>query len=385
MQNIDRKLLEILQDFEGKFASSISQDEDNVEIFDDFTVEILDDCADLFTDFFVTLMPQILSRDLDIDEFSQLAKAANIHEFSVALTEHQSRYPSIVMFVDTLDSSMCAWEPLYGAIRLFFDEKRISQITNRNEFLLAAKGYFNIEGVHYDYQPLMRKELIELRKCMFARLSEIEMISGLINQGSQTNQVYRAPLVAFEGSTGGLENELVQWIANINDGSSLFDDEDFESLSDQEASPDPNMEALKSYWLEKESRNSTMFDGFVWQVIDANATVDLDLGDRSSFLTIHVLSQIRASWQQNPGIDEIEKDYYKISLLRTGLREEYDSAMDKSLLALQVLMFHENTNIAVEKIEGEIAWIRLKENDYPLVGLDAQAIQAESRLFLDSQ
>jgi hypothetical protein len=384
MQKIDGKLLEVLQDFEGKFASSVSQDEDNVEIFDDFTVEILDDCRDLFTDFFVTLMPQIVSGDLDIKDLSQLATASNIHEFSIALNEYQLKYPFTVKFIETLDSSLCAWEPFHCAIRLYFNQTKISEMRSRNEFLLALSGYMNIETMYFDYQPLVRDELVELKKCIFARLSEIEMISSLVNQGSGTSQVYRAPLVSFEGSTGGLENELVQWIAKMN-SNYLFEDDDFDFLNDQDENPDPNIEALKSYWLEKDSRNSTMFEGFVWQVLDANASIDLDLGDRSTFVTIHVLSQIRASWRGNSSDTETEKDYYKISLLRTGLRDEYDPAMDKSLLALQVLMFHESSNIAIENIEGEIAWIRLKENDYPLVGLDAQAIQAESRYFLDSQ
>jgi hypothetical protein len=281
---------------------------------------------------------------LKIENLSPLAKASDIYEFSIALNEYKLKYPSIVMFIETLDSSLCAWEPFYEAIRLYFNEKRISEIASRQEFMIAIKGYINIETMYFHYQPHVSKELVELRRCVFARFSEIELISDLINQGSPANYIYHAPLVIFEGSTGGLEHELVEWIAKMHNSQSLFDDEDFDYLEESEVPLNSNMEALKSYWLEKDSRNTTMYDGFTWHVIDANASVDLDLGDRTTFVTIHVLSQIRANLNNEI---ENEKEYYKISLLRTGLRDEYDSAMDRSLLALQVIMFQESANVDV--------------------------------------
>lgn len=379
------QVLKILSEFEILFESAVLDDEEYFEAYSEGAIEVLADCKDCLTDYFLTLIPNQDFRQERLNDFSPLIKARNIYEFQDALKMQDIEIPLLTGFVNTLEDSSLAWEPLFAAIRVYYNLSRIEKISTRSEFLTALAGYSNLEDMNYDFLPRLDAELQALRNCQLARFSEITKIDDLIGQYRPSNHIYRAPVVKFEGSSGGLESELAEWIAKMNLSNTLFDDEDFDLLDENVTESGANLEALKSNWLEKDSRNSTMYDGFSWQVIDANASVDLELGEHSTFVTIHVLSQIRSNGRQNHPDGIIEKDYFKISLLRTGVREEYDSAMDISLLALQILMFQESSNIAFENIEGEIAWIRLKENDYPLVGLDGNSIQETSRLFLDSQ
>ena len=78
-------------------------------------------------------------------------------------------------------------------------------------------------------------------------------------------------------------------------------------------------------------------------------------------------------------------DKYKLTLYRTGERHEYDSEMDKNLLALQTLIVQENINVPIENIESEIDWLRLGEKSYPLLGLSEDELDALSKIYLDAQ
>jgi hypothetical protein len=59
--------------------------------------------------------------------------------------------------------------------------------------------------------------------------------------------------------------------------------------------------------------------------------------------------------------------------------------MDRSLLALQVLLFHESSNVPIDKIEAEVHWIRLEEKAYPLVGLTRDELEEISQTYLRAQ
>ena len=53
---------------------------------------------------------------------------------------------------------MINWEPLYFAIRSYFNLERISKITSRNEFEIAFAGYENLENIYHEYLEILQKK-----------------------------------------------------------------------------------------------------------------------------------------------------------------------------------------------------------------------------------
>ena len=72
-------------------------------------------------------------------------------------------------------------------------------------------------------------------------------------------------------------------------------------------------------------------------------------------------------------------------MIRTGEHHEYNFEMDQALLALQLLIFMNSTDTPLEKIEGEISWLRLNETSYPLLGLSLEELEALANKFIEAQ
>jgi hypothetical protein len=162
----------------------------------------------------------------------------------------------------------------------------------------------------------------------------------------------------------------------------LMDDD----IDGEDGEFDPNLDLLKERWLERGFAEKTSYEGFLWEPIVVNETVDIELEEKPIYVVLNQLSQITQDRILIPESAEPQTmDKYKLTLYRTGERHEYDSEMDKNLLALQTLIVLENLNVALENIESEIDWIRLGEKSFPLLGLSEDELDSLSKIYLDAQ
>jgi hypothetical protein len=386
--NIEEQLFEILRKCETSIKELAVANDNYVEYYEDEASDFLDLCQREIRDTLLRKVPGLLTAGTGIDSLPQLARASDIFEFCEALSPHEKEFPNLYDFAETFDDTLTSWEPLHCAIRDFFTTPRITEIASQSEVELALIGFEQLNKIDQDFfVSLDKDELLEklelLRKSTYLSYEQVVTVNELIETVREMNVTYTPIVKEFEGSSGGLEPVFVAWIEKMFKIPLLLMDDDIDG---EDGEFDPNLDLLKERWLERGFAEKTSYEGFLWEPIVVNEIVDIELVEKPIYVVLNQLSQITQDRILIPESAEPQTmDKYKLTLYRTGERHEYDSEMDKNLLALQTLIVLENLNVALENIESEIDWIRLGEKSYPLLGLSEDELDSLSKIYLDAQ
>ena len=388
MANLDEQIFEILRKCETRIKELAIANDNYVEYYEDEASEFLDLCQSELKDLLLTKVPELLPNPSEINDLSQLARASDIFEFCEALSPHEKEFPNLFDYAETFDDTLISWEPLHSAIREFFTMARITEIANQSEAELALIGFDQLNKIDQDlYANLDKDELLEklelLRKSTYLSYEDVVTINELVETVEAMNIPYIPVVKNFEGSSGGLEPIFIEWIEKMFKIPLLLMDDDIDG---EDGELDPNLELLKERWLERGFAEKTSYEGFIWEPIAVNSIVDIELEEKPIYVVLNQLSQITQDRILIPESAEPQTmEKYKLTLYRTGERHEYDSEMDKNLLALQTLIVQENIKVPIENIESEIDWLRLGEKSYPLLGLSEDELDARSKIYLDAQ
>ena len=388
MANIEEQLFEILRKCETKIKELAIANDDYVEYYEDEASDSLDLCQREIHDALLRKIPELLASATGIDSLPQLARASDIFEFCDALSPHEKEFPHLFDFAETFDDTLISWEPLHSAIRDFFTTSRITEIASPSEVELALIGFEQISKIDEDFTSNLDKDALQeqlelLRKSTHLAYEQVVTVNELIETVQEMNITHVPIVKEFEGSSGGLEPIFLQWIEKMFKIPLLLMDDDIDG---DDVEFDPNLDLLKERWLERGFAEKTSYEGFIWEPIVVNETVDIELEEKPIYVVLNQLSQITQDRILIPeSADPQTMDKYKLTLYRTGERHEYDSEMDKNLLALQALIVQENLNVPIENIESEIDWIRLGEKSYPLLGLSEDELDSLSKIYLDAQ
>ena len=388
MAIVEEQLFEILRKCEISIKDLAVANDNYVDYYEDEASDSLDLCQREIHEALLRIIPELLSSATGVDSLPELARASDIFEFCDALSPHEKEFPHLFDFAETFDDTLISWEPLHSAIRDFFTTSRITEIASPSEVELALIGFEQISKIDEDFTSNLDKDALQeqlelLRKSTHLAYEQVVTVNELIQTVQEMN-IPHVPIVKeFEGSSGGLEPIFLEWIEKTFKIPLLLMDDDMDELEDE---PDPNLELLKERWLERGFAEKTSYEGFIWEPIAVNATVDIELEEKPVYVVLNQLSQITQDRILIPESAEPQTmDKYKLTLYRTGERHEYDSEMDKNLLALQTLIVQENLNVPIENIESEIDWIRLGEKSYPLLGLSEDELDSLSKIYLDAQ
>jgi len=386
--SIEEQLFEILRKCETRIKELAIANDNYVEYYEDEASDSLDLCQREIHDTLLRKIPELLSSSTGIDSLPQLARASDIFELCDALSPHEKEFPHLFDFAETFDDTLISWEPLHSAIRDLFTTSRIAEIASQSEAELALIGFEQLNKIDQDFfinldKDVLLEKLELLRKSTYLSYEQVVTVNELIETVKEMN-IPHVPIVKeFEGSSGGLEPIFLEWIEKMFKIPLLLMDDDIDG---EDGEFDPNLDLLKERWLERGFAEKTSYEGFLWEPIVVNETVDIELEEKPIYVVLNQLSQITQDRILIPESAEPQTmDKYKLTLYRTGERHEYDSEMDKNLLALQTLIVLENLNVALENIESEIDWIRLGEKSYPLLGLSEDELDSLSKIYLDAQ
>jgi hypothetical protein len=386
--SIEEQLFEILRKCETRIKELAIANDNYVEYYEDEASDSLDLCQREIHDTLLRKIPELLASSTGIDSLPQLARASDIFELCDALSPHEKEFPNLFDFAETFDDTLISWEPLHSAIRDLFTTSRIAEIASQSEAELALIGFEQLNKIDQDFfinldKDVLLEKLELLRKSTYLAYEQIVTVNELIETVQEMNVTYTPIVKEFEGSSGGLEPVFVAWIEKMFKIPLLLMDDDIDG---EDGEFDPNLDLLKERWLERGFAEKTSYEGFLWEPIVVNETVDIELEEKPIYVVLNQLSQITQDRILIPESAEPQTmDKYKLTLYRTGERHEYDSEMDKNLLALQTLIVLENLNVALENIESEIDWIRLGEKSYPLFGLSEDELDSLSKIYLDAQ
>jgi len=391
MSTLESEILTILEGVEINLKDAAVMDGDDLEYFEDAAIDFLVNGMFAIKDRLAKELPQILDQKISLADLPAIATCDDVLELDEALEPHAKKFPLLLEFIEPLDTQDIIWQPLYEALREHFTEERIAEIDTLHHYGLAFDSYLLLKNISSDFHrggtfEELRPNIFALQESYLATFSDLKELDELLDLIAPITYGVTAPTPQlFQGSTGGLEPRFIEWLEKHFTAETLFDDEDFDLFAPP-PEDDHDWELLLSRWLERPSFVASSFENYVWAPTDVRAPIDYEFDDKQIFFEIHELDQIvRDPSRDNLGHLAEDMPFYKIIMYRTGERHEYNSVMDASLLALQVLLFQQSSEAPIENIEGEINWIRLKEQDYPLLGLSVNELDDLSQTFLNAQ
>ena len=235
------------------------------------------DIADLILE----QIPAVISTNSDLSVLPPIALCADILELARILAQSKERFPLASEFADGETVDGFNWQPIYDALRSYFDEDVISLISSRYEFDLARESFLRILEISPNFYAdgefdAFRFNVFALKQCELAEVEDKEALNRLLEILIPPEPVITIPIVReYEGSTGGLEPRFLEWLEQHFKSESIFDDEDFDFDAPLEEE-DINWNNLLASWLESGSYSPTMFENYLWIPIDVRAEVDYE-------------------------------------------------------------------------------------------------------------
>ncbi len=391
MDQLEKQIFALFERLENDLKESVVMDGTDIDFFEDSATDYFVNTRNGIEDLISEQLPEIIRSATQLKVLPAVAICLDIYELAEVLSSYNERFPLVYEFAEVQTQEDISWQPIYDACRNYFNEDVIASISSRYEFDLARKaflGILDLSPYFYEHGGFedFRLNVNALRNCSFAEVEDHEALDRLLEILEPPEPFTRHPTVKiYSGSTGGLETQFIEWLERHHKSQSLIDDEDFDLVAPPPET-DQNWENLLTAWLESDSQTQSAFENYFWIPIDVRAPIDYEYGDVPIFFEIHQLSQIIRD-PKNSRISQLPEslEHYKIIMYRTGERHEYNSEMDRSLLALQIILFHESSNVPIEKIEAEVHWIRLEEKTYPLLGLTRDELVEISQTYLRAQ
>jgi hypothetical protein len=330
------------------------------------------------------VLPRLRSGELKLNELDEILKHKTINEFADFIKSYSNQFPMLDGYIETLQDFI--WTPIHDAIRELFTLDLISKIDNQLDFDIALIGYCDGPELYNYYTDInVARNVIEIINCLnlmtFSSKDQQEKIRVVSEKMQYVVENFTpSKTLDFEGSSFGMEDVITKWISKLTE--IQFDDDDFEVSNELQ---DVNLEALKNSWLKMCAFEEPAAENLFWLLVDSDISTNFSterkfLGKKKNKTVINVLYQLHERTTSDSEPIPLEK--WRICLLRTGIREEYDSSNDAAVLAGQVLIACKVLETAYDNVSGEIVWLRLNEKDSPLASTsEARAIDMAKAYF----
>ena len=395
IDELAREMKIILEKYNLELKEVATIDEGEIE-FEDGPNDILDECWEEFHAIANSVLPDLLTGAVKVSELPEILTLWGLDKFSESLT-NLGEYKYLEAASKDLNPSNFSWDPFNFAIRKHFSLERIATIQNRTEFKIALHAFVDSVETYSSEADLPLEDarafaiiaqMNLLKRSIFASYASIQDLDRAINEISpfeQGNAFSFVPL-QFEGSSYGLESDMAQWIHTQISTEFLFGD-DF-SFDDNDQEVNLNLDSLKYAWLQKPEVELSEKQDHVWKIVAANLPAEITHEGSVVEFSVHCLYQLhlRSIEEDGGSFESIDNpvERYRVVLLHTGERSEYDSELDKCFLALQILVGAESLGTDIENIESEIDWLRLKEKDNPLLGATRKELEQFESIYLSS-
>jgi hypothetical protein len=393
MDGLEQEIFALFESLEKNLQETVVMDGTSIEYFDDSATDYFVNTKFEIVDLISAALPRIIEAKSDLAVLPAIALCADVYALAKILSQNKERFPLAFEYAESRTLDDFNWQPIYDALRNYFDEDVIALISSKYEFDLARTAYMEILEIaenFYSYGEFedFRFNVNALKECSLAEDEDLEALDRLLEilePPEPYMHTYQPTVKVYSGSTGGLEPRFIEWLEKHHKSQTLFEEEDLD-FSAPLPEEDGDWDNVLRAWLETDSQPQSAFENYYWIPIDVRAPIDYEFEEKAIFFEIHQLSQIIRD-PNNSHLSHLPESlqHYKIIMYRTGERHEYNSEMDRSLLALQVILFHESSEVPVENIEAEVHWIRLEEKAYPLLGLSRDELEEISQTYLRAQ
>ena len=381
---IENQLIEILRTHEIKLKNIADLDaKGKITYKNPWSVDI-DKIRNEIQKFLRNELNSIIKSQIELKSLPELINAQNIVKFHKALKKQTPNLIYLIEFTDLFYEGDMPWYPFYDAIREYFSPKKIAKIDSKIAYEYILKAMLHTDDENFesfedtDWNEFV-PQLDALRQHKFATKKNFEEISELISRYDGSAFIYTPPEIIFKGSSKGMEVNFSNWLERYLT-TPLMMEVSFKGLGKNH-----NLESLIESWHRNSLNDSAKSGKLIWHTTMANVPVKFKAGNKKIEFNIHRISQL-ADPAIGPdfSIPTTPRSEYKVTMFRTGTRDEYDQSMDKSFLAMQILIASENLKCPLRDITAEIDWLRISEKDYPLAGLSESQIKTISNRYLDS-
>jgi len=386
IEEITAEIVKILTKYDHALKAEAITDGDNIE-FEYSPNEIVEECWEDFYSLGNSILPKLLSRDIAVSDIPAIFTLWGIDNFGRMLVSFGD-YKYLQAACMDLDPSNFSWDPFNSALRSYFSLEKIANIKNKFEFDLAVTSFTDsIESYSAGASMPMEDarafafiaQMTALKSSIYASYKTIQNLFSAINQirpYEQANTFTQVPL-PYVGSSFGLESDIADWIHKQISAEFLFDEDLMFDVNDQGVNQ--NLELLKSAWLQKPVVELSEIEDHVWKIVAANLPGELSHEGKVVEFSVHCVYQLHERFIEKEGgnfeMSDNPIERYRVVLLRTGERPEYDSELDRCFLALQILVGANSLGTDISNIESEIDWLRLKEKDNPLLGVGRKELE----------
>lgn len=356
----------------SKHAVMEGQDLDHFdwELDEDFiTIQTQDKISLILAD----LIPKLASNSLNMEEIPELLRVTGVDALAEYFRNNDEDCFFLWEFFSGLSEYDNPWEPLNQAIRNYFSLEKISQISSLTEFNLAAAGYCDAPWLYAGFTTLEKmNQSLEIVKALKKSIycgpeneSKVSEAAEIISNKIASNP---KPL-EFAGSTAGYETSVIDFAEKLNDslvGDELFGDDLLTAMFDQDE--DVNLQLLNDHYLRWEPYLQSHKQDFFWA---ASGLFKLPMGDpdnsfnpESDIHIIETLHERRIIEDEDETYEQyISQAEWRIVLVRTGMKDEYDSDSDKALLERQIRRASEIHECEFEEFRGIRRWVRYFEDE----------------------
>jgi len=154
---IEEKIHKELRSLEKKLKKSAVFEDGDLDYFEDEAADVFDETQVKVEELLLKYVSVIIKEELSLKSLPKIVVSRDIHELNIAISQSDDDYGLIEEYAETLDVTLVNWEPLYFAIRSYFDLERISKITSRKEFEIAFAGYENLGNIYHEYLEILQK------------------------------------------------------------------------------------------------------------------------------------------------------------------------------------------------------------------------------------
>jgi hypothetical protein len=386
IDDIKADIVKILTKYDRALKVEASIDGDNIE-FEYSPNEIVEECWEDFYSLGNSILPKLLSRDIAVSDLPAIFTLWGIDNFGRMLVNFGD-YKYLHAACMDLDPSNFSWDPFHSALRSYFSLEKIANIKNKFEFDLAVTSFTDSIETYSAVASMPMEDarafafiaqMTALKSSIYASYKTIQKLFSAINQIRPYEQANTFTQVSlpYVGSSFGLEPDIADWIHKQISTEFLFDEDLMFDVNDQLVNQ--NLELLKSAWLQKPVVELSEIEDHVWKIVAANLPAELSHDGQVVEFAVHCVYQLHERLIQKEGsnfeVSDNPIERYRVVLLRTGERPEYDSELDRCFLALQILVGANSLGTDVSNIESEIDWLRLKEKDNPLLGVGRKELE----------
>ena len=144
MDSLEQRIFALFERLENDLKETVVMDGESIEYFDDAATDYFVNTKFEIVDLISESLPKIIGAKSDLNVLPAIALCADIYDLAKILSQNTERFPLAFEYAESRTLDDFNWQPIYDALRDYFDEDVIALISSKYEFDLARTAFMEI-------------------------------------------------------------------------------------------------------------------------------------------------------------------------------------------------------------------------------------------------